>query len=225
MGIWQWVFVLSCVVLFVVPTTFVWHSVYDDGLVGRLGLVGLASFAFVILGETVTGNGYGIDAEVALLVASFAIFLCWHLWRFHRRVLRRTKKMIISLTQYFGAKPHTEEHEIAAGDLLARVNALLEGLGWDWPIDPDTGCAISGSRGGSGDGGFRLPTATTGAAMSSHKQARAVDVYDPDDYLDRNITDADLERHGLYREHPDATRGWCHLTTRAPGSGKRTFWP
>jgi len=52
-----------------------------------------------------------------------------------------------------------------------------------------------------------------------------VDVADGNGKLDETITDALLEAHGLYREHPEATPGWCHLTTRAPKSGRRTFYP
>ena len=132
---------------------------------------------------------------------------------------------MITLAQYFGSKPHTPEHEAAATELLDRVEKLCMTLAWDWPIDPDTGTSISGSRGGAGDGGFRLPTATTGAAMSSHKEAKAVDIFDPKNELDDLITDALLTAYGLYREAPEKTPGWCHLTTRAPKSGKRTFTP
>lgn len=88
---WVGLFVLSCIVLFVVPVIFVYHRVYDDGLVERLGLVGLATMSAIVLLETVFGQGYGIAAEVALLVASFAVFMVWHLWRFHRRVLRNQR--------------------------------------------------------------------------------------------------------------------------------------
>lgn len=132
---------------------------------------------------------------------------------------------MILLSEYFQSKPHTPEHEAAATDLLARVENLCTTLAWDYPIDPDTGTSISGSKGGAGDGGFRLTTATTGSAKSSHKEAKAVDIYDPANLLDDLITDALLTAYGLYREHPDDTPGWCHLTTRAPGSGRRTFKP
>lgn len=143
---------------------------------------------------------------------------------------------MITADQYFTAKPHTPEHDILADDLLARVNDLrdeAERAGIQRNICPNTGTEISGSKGGSGDGGFRLPSATTGAAMSSHKEARAVDVYDPggriDNWLDifehGNGDNTKLEQHGLYRESPNATTGWCHLTTRAPHSGRRTFNP
>lgn len=144
---------------------------------------------------------------------------------------------MIQLTQYFGVKPHTAEHEASARDLLERVEALVleaesEG-GFQRAIDPDTGTEISGTRGGAGDGGFRLPTATTGRQNSSHKAARGVDQYDPENRLDEWLDqfehgDGDntqLEKHGLYREAPGATPGWCHLSTRPPRSRRRTFLP
>lgn len=144
---------------------------------------------------------------------------------------------MITLAQYFGAKPHTPDQEYAANDLLRRVEALVmdyaDDTGNKSHIDPDTGTEISGSKGGAGDGGFRLPTATTGRQLSSHKEARGVDRYDPGDELDNwldgfegeNGRNTMLEKHGLYREAPAATPGWCHLTSRAPRSGRRTFIP
>ena len=135
---------------------------------------------------------------------------------------------MITQVQYFAAKPHSSGEELIASDLLSRVNELCdeaERAGVHRQICPNTGSEISGSKGGSGDGGFRLPTATTGAAHSSHKEARAVDVYDPQGNLDDWITDEILEAPGLYREAPNSTEGWAHLTTRPPPSGKRTFIP
>lgn len=150
---------------------------------------------------------------------------------------------MITAAQYFGAKPHTQADEEVAKDLLARVNALIgEAVAagaFVRVIDPDTGTEISGARGGAGDGGFRVRTSITGRPGSSHKEAKGVDPYDPDSRLDTwldrfedgNGGNSKLEAYGLYREHPDATRGgtpeqdWCHLQTRAPGSGRRTFRP
>ena len=142
---------------------------------------------------------------------------------------------MITLEQYFGAKPYTPMHEDAARELLSRVDALVgeavvDGA-FNRPVDPDTGTEVSGSKGGAGDGGFRLPTATTGTPSSAHKQAMAVDVFDPANALDRWLDrfegasgeNSKLEEHGLYRETPNATQGWCHLTTRAPRSGRRTY--
>lgn len=141
--------------------------------------------------------------------------------------------MTISREQYFQAKPHTEEQGAEAASLLMRVNGLCEKVEFDWPVCPNTGTNVSGSKGGQGDGGFRLPGATTGADHSSHKTAQGVDVFDPQAKLDDAISAFDkedgtnelLEEFGLYREAPGSTPGWCHLTTRAPHSGHRTFQP
>jgi len=143
---------------------------------------------------------------------------------------------MISLEQYF-RKPHSAEQTVAAAEVLAKVNALVneavESDAVQWREDPDTGCPISGSKGGDGDGGFRTPGTRTGSAGSSHRQAMAVDVYDPGDLLDKwldqfegvNGENSKLAKYALYREAAAATPGWCHLTTRAPGSGRRTFNP
>lgn len=132
---------------------------------------------------------------------------------------------MITPSQYFQAKPHTDAHEQAAMQLLSRVNYLFYRMGYEPPNCPNTGTQISGSKSGSGDGGFRLPTATTGAQLSSHKEAKGVDVYDPDNWLDDHITDELLEECDLYREAPESTQSWCHLSTRPPKSGRRTFNP
>lgn len=138
---------------------------------------------------------------------------------------------MISIADYFGVKINNPEATLEmksnADGLMRKVNALLkraeqEGA-YSWAIDPDTGTCISGSRGGAGDGGFRLSTSTTGAARSSHKRAHAVDVYDPANILDGWITDAVLEEFGLHREAPGATNGWAHLQDTPPASGRRTF--
>lgn len=143
---------------------------------------------------------------------------------------------MISLDNYFAGKPHSDVHRLDADDLLTRVNALLDEFvlnGGKRSRCPNTGTEISGSKGGSGDGGFRLTTATTGKGDSSHKEAKGVDVFDPHDELDKWLDkfehgDGDnskLREYGLYREHPSATISWCHLSTRPPHSGKRTFIP
>ena len=142
---------------------------------------------------------------------------------------------MITIVQYFtnphtgDVKAHTTDQEMLADALLAAVQGLLveaEVAGvYVWAADPDTGTLISGAKGGSGDGGFRAPESGTGAPTSSHREARGLDVYDSSNLLDNWIDDDCLTRHGLYREHPDATPGWCHLTTRSPGSGRRTFRP
>lgn len=149
---------------------------------------------------------------------------------------------MITEEQYF-AKPHTPAQRAAAIDLIRRRNALraeyYAATGRQGPdIDPDTGTEISGKKGGTGGGGFRLDF-EEGSPNSSHKikdprRGAGIDDSDQNNDFDDWLTlfDRDggryndmLEKHGLYREHPSATPTWCHLTTRAPASGKRTFYP
>jgi len=108
--------------------------------------------------------------------------------------------------------------------LCARVNLLLNSFraaGFTTPTNPKTQCLVSGEK----DGGWRPPECPVGAPNSAHKQGQAVDIFDPDGHLDDWLTDEVLARFDLYREHPSATRGWCHLTTRPPASGRRSFYP
>ncbi len=136
--------------------------------------------------------------------------------------------MFLSILDYFGNwfdhPDAINERILAAQELLDQVNALLieaEAHGVDLKINPRTKTYVSGET----YGGFRPKDCPQGAATSSHKVGRGVDIYDPDDALDRWITDAILQAHGLYREHPNDTKTWCHLTDRAPGSGARSFHP
>ena len=125
---------------------------------------------------------------------------------------------------YAGHDGITDEIRINAAGLLTSVNELLEAcilLGWSPRANPATGTLISGQK----NGGWRPPECKIGAPSSSHKQGRGVDVADASNELDALITDDLLAAHGLYREHPDDTPNWCHLTDRAPKSGRRTFKP
>lgn len=66
-----------------------------------------------------------------------------------------------------------------------------------------------------------------GSPKSSHMTGEACDFRDPDGAIDayclQNL--ALLEECGLYLEHPDHTKGWCHLQIRRPNSGNRVFRP
>lgn len=73
-----------------------------------------------------------------------------------------------------------------------------------------------------------INNSTPGAAVhSKHLTGEAVDIYDPggavDDWCMSHT--AALESCGLWLEHPASTKGWCHLQTRPPGSGRRVFYP
>lgn len=140
---------------------------------------------------------------------------------------------MISFNDYFGKRidhPYaTFARKNHAINLLHRVNKLIAHYETETKTkietDKDTGTQISGSRGGSGDGGFRLAQSRTGVKGSSHKQGMGVDVYDAFDRLDNFITAHPelLEEFDLYREHPAYTPGWCHLQTRA--TSRRTYKP
>lgn len=151
--------------------------------------------------------------------------------------------MSINTDDYF-RKPHSTAQLAAASDLVGRVNDLTHEAeragGFTFVIDPDTGSCISGRKGGDGDGGFRTPSSATGAPDSAHRvlpaekpKGAAVDIHDPGNRLDTWLDGFEdghggnsmLEKHDLYREAPSATQSWCHLTTRAPASGHRTFQP
>ena len=136
---------------------------------------------------------------------------------------------MITLQDYFSDKPHPNEYNLNALTLLYRVNNLLAAYTTDTGKLPEinkvTGTLVSGSKGG--DGGFRLPTSTTGSSKSAHKLGMAIDIVDRDQCLDKWLDEKPdaLIKYDLYREEPASTVNWCHLSTRKPLSGKRTFKP
>lgn len=139
---------------------------------------------------------------------------------------------------YAGHKDWTPERQRNAGILIPIVNKLLERFeaetGKKLKKNPLTKSHISGVK----NGGFRPLDCPVGSEKSSHKQAMGIDVYDycedgSNNELDKWLNDDILEAFDLYREHPDDTflgsdgklQPWCHLTTRAPLSKRRTFKP
>lgn len=135
---------------------------------------------------------------------------------------------MITIDDYFrayaGNPEITPEIRANAEILLDAVNTLLGAAvvaGVPLRRNPATGTYVSGQD----NGGWRPQACPIGAPTSSHKIGRGVDVADHEGDLDEWLDDDTLEQYGLYREHPDSTAGWCHLTNRAPGSGHRTFFP
>ena len=144
----------------------------------------------------------------------------------------------IATHDYFGLWANhpdvTDQVRADANTLLVAVNGLMEKAfddGVDFPLNPTTKSRVAGHE----FGGFRPQCCTQGAPQSSHKVGKAVDVYDgrvidgqPFATWCLNNQDV-LQAHGLYMEHPTATKGtntcWTHLSTRAPKSGKRVFFP
>ena len=109
---------------------------------------------------------------------------------------------------------------------LAHVNKLLAVMDVDGitlESSPITLTPVS-----SGWRPVAINAATPGAAVRSmHITCEAIDLYDPEGVLDDWCMShiPELEYHKLYLEHPAATKGWCHLQTRAPRSGNRVFYP
>jgi hypothetical protein len=138
---------------------------------------------------------------------------------------------VISLQQYAGLWAGHEdwnpECQREATILLNKVNQLLANYeaetGNTVAINQFTKSQISGAK----YGGFRTQDCPIGAPRSSHKIGMAVDILDRNDALDDWITAHPevLVEYNLYREHPDDTKSWCHLSTKPPKSGNRTFKP
>ena len=141
---------------------------------------------------------------------------------------------MIDLAQYLMGRDREFGHLLSvdmrreAGRTVELANALLVGAklaGVSLDINPRTGSIVSS--------GWRPPAVnegTTGAAPNSkHLTCHAVDLYDPDGDLDEWLLTDDGQRLmadlGLWHEHPAATKGWAHLQTLPPRSGRRTFYP
>lgn len=138
--------------------------------------------------------------------------------------------MTMTVEQYFGpwikhpdATPKRKDHAARLMLAVARLEAHAVADGVVFRINPKTGSGVSGTQ----YGGFRPQDCPEGAPGSSHKDALAVDRYDPIGEIDawclRNLDV--LELCGIYIEHPSETCGWSHWTIRAPKSGRRVFFP
>lgn len=137
---------------------------------------------------------------------------------------------IISVEDYFGlwiTHPDvTDEVMDNAVEFLSVVNDLLQTMidtGCVLDINPKTKNYVSGET----YGGFRPQDCPIGAATSSHKVGRGIDIYDPENELDGFLMlhQSLLKDRGLHIENPSATPRWLHLTNRAPKSGLTVFMP
>jgi len=137
---------------------------------------------------------------------------------------------IITFGQYFAgwidSPDATNERKNNAERLMlavAKLMDMLELAGVNFPVNDNTHSQVSGCT----FGGFRPGNCCQGSNHSAHKEGLAVDIYDPHGYIDDYLMlhQDTLVECGLYMEHPDSTKGWCHLGLRAPASGKRVFCP
>lgn len=110
-----------------------------------------------------------------------------------------------------------------ADDLLRKVNTLFDLAGIKLEDSPSTGSPIT-----SGWRPAAVNASTPNAALrSKHMTGQAVDLFDPDgelkDWCENNLSR--LERAGLWMEHASACKGWIHLQSIPPRSGRRIFYP
>jgi hypothetical protein len=141
-------------------------------------------------------------------------------------------RVVITEAMYFMGRDGSYAAELtpamraSAYSLLVRVNALLHRMaegGLTPENSPRTGSPVT-----SGWRPARVNERTPGAAPRSHHlRCNAIDLYDPEGALDDWCMDNQdrLAALGLYLEHPSATKGWCHLQSVPPRSGKRVFYP
>jgi hypothetical protein len=143
-----------------------------------------------------------------------------------------TKEPLISMADYWMGRdvqyPMHLSTDIRANAMrtVALANDLLEIAAQHdvYPTSSVFGVVASGWRPGP------VNAATPNAARTSkHMTGQAIDVDDDGGALDGWLMTAEgqaaLIRIGLWHEHPAHTKGWAHLQTVPPGSGRRTFYP
>lgn len=139
---------------------------------------------------------------------------------------------MITLADYWMGRDESHEHALTetiranARETVHRVNALLAMMMADGvPLEASQ---RSGSLVNSGWRPPEVNASVAGAApKSKHMSAQACDLYDPEGLLDDWAVEHPeaLAELRLWLEHPSATKGWCHVQTVPPRSGRRVFYP
>ena len=88
----SYIFLADCAVLFLVPIYLVLHDVYEDGLIGRIGLLGMSFASATFILEWANGEQYDLLPQTVFMTTMFAWFLLWNTCRFHLRVVRKQKQ-------------------------------------------------------------------------------------------------------------------------------------
>lgn len=134
---------------------------------------------------------------------------------------------MITLTDYFMGRDRiypdeaTDAIRAAAAETVARANLLLSSYRL-MTKDEEIRKVNSGWRPAA------INRATPNSALKSkHMTGHAIDISDPEGDLDEWCMEHPevLQTIGLWQEHPSATKGWCHVQTIPPKSGKRVFYP
>ncbi len=128
---------------------------------------------------------------------------------------------MITLPDYYMGRDRLYAAELSA-ELRAnasltveRANALLARAGMKRGVN-------SGWRPAAVNASIR-----NASKRSKHMLCLAIDLDDDDNSLDAWCMNhlGELERLGLWLEHPSATPRWCHVQTVPPRSGNRVFYP
>lgn len=122
--------------------------------------------------------------------------------------------------------PSIEDNAVRTVELVGKLLARALKAGVSLDIHPETGSYLSS--------GWRPPsynaTVKNAATKSKHMTGEAADIFDPNDgdldnWLMSTAGQRALIELGLWHEHPSATKGWAHVQTKPPKSGRRTFFP
>lgn len=115
----------------------------------------------------------------------------------------------------------TDEIRTNAAETVARANLLVSAYR-AMTKDDEARTVNSGWRPAF------VNAATPGSApRSKHMTGQAIDIADPEGDLDEWCLEhlEVLQTIGVWLEHPSATKGWTHVQTVPPKSGKRVFYP
>lgn len=121
--------------------------------------------------------------------------------------------------------PDLEKRAQITVDLVNRLLLKAGDAGVRIPVNQRTGSRLTS--------GWRPPTVNAGtpgaAPNSKHITGQAADIFDPegdlDEWLMTDMGQQTLVQIGLWMEHPSFTKGWAHVQTVPPRSGKRVFYP
>jgi hypothetical protein len=149
-----------------------------------------------------------------------------------RSVPLRSALCIVTLEDYWMGRDFAYAHELTetiagnAAVTVARVNRMLEAMA----VDGLHAECKAGSHSPVASGwrpveiNARVPAAVPD---SPHISGAACDLYDPRDALDDWCAAhaGVLRELELWLEHPDYTKGWCHVQIVPPRCGSRVFRP
>lgn len=81
----QMIYALSCLMIAIISIFLATHCKYEDGLVGRIALAGMAIGGLVVFSEWAwDGRTYEVNGATLLITMSCAAFMTRHAYRFIR---------------------------------------------------------------------------------------------------------------------------------------------